>query len=434
MVATDPLLGGDVVAVGRRRPPKLAAPDHERVIEHVAVFEIGEERVQRLVAFGGQFTVPLVVQVVRVPAAVPDLHEPHAVLDQPAGQQQLTALPLFPVAFADVLGLAGEVEGVLGFDLHAKRGLERLDAAVEDRLLGMLRRIPLVHLPQQVELPPLLAERRRAAADIFDHLRHRHVPDRNARAAAPGRQKCVAPRPVAAPDTAVRRQGDQGGEVLVFRAQTVDRPGSQARPHAGEVAGVHQHLGDLMHRTLRLHRADHAELVGVRGQLREQLADLHPALTVLLELEGRLLELPGEPVAADEFTGGLEGVLAVVLHHVVHLSTVVLRERGFWVEGVDLRGAALAEDLDHPLRPGGEVRLAGRQRRPGRPVARQPQVMQERRQTQPADAEARSAEQFASAYQRTGARTEMADHDGLHGGCGESHYRPKLACAETIRR
>ena len=363
MVAADPLLAGDVVAVGRRRPPELAAPDDERVLEHVAVFEVGEQRMQRLVAFGCQFAMPLVVHVVRVPAVVPDLHEPHATLDQAAGQQQLAALPLLAVEVADVLGLAGEIEGIAGLDLHAKRRLEGLDAAVEDRLLGMLRGILLVHLAEQVELPPLLTERRRAAADVLDHLLQRHVRRGDAGAAAPWRQKRVAPRPVAASDTALRGKCDQGGEVLVFSAQAVDRPGAQAWPHRCEVAGVHQHLGDLVYRALRNHRADHAEFVGMGGELREQFADLHAALAVLLELEWRLLQLPGEAVAADEFAGGLERVLPIVLHHVVDLLAVILRERRLGVEGVDLRGAALAEDLDHPLRPGGEVRLPGGQRR-----------------------------------------------------------------------
>ena len=227
----------------------------------------------------------------------------------------------------------------------------------------MLRGILLVHLAEQIELPPLLTERRRAAADVLDHLRQRHVRRRNTGATAPWRQKRVAPRPVAASDTALRGEGDQGGTVLVFRAEAIDRPGTEAWPHRGEVAGVHQHLGDLVHRALGNHRADHAELVGMGSELGEQFADFHAALAVLLELERRLLQLPGEAVAADEFAGGLQRVLPVVLHHVVDLLAVILRERRLGVEGVDLRGAALAEDLDHPLRPGGEVRLPGGQRR-----------------------------------------------------------------------
>jgi hypothetical protein len=41
---------------------------------------------------------------------VPDLHEAHAALDQPPGDQDLPGLHAFAVAFQDVLRLAADVE------------------------------------------------------------------------------------------------------------------------------------------------------------------------------------------------------------------------------------------------------------------------------------------------------------------------------------
>ena len=120
---------------------------------------------------------------------------------------------------------------------------------------------------------------------------------------------------------------------------------------------------------------------------------------MLCEGEGRLLQLSGEAIAAHEFAGGLQGRLAVVLHDIVDLLAVILRKRGLGIERVDLRGAAFAENLDHPLRPRREVRLSGRQRRVGQRVACQANFVQERRQPQAAQPQAGAGEQITAGDQ-----------------------------------
>ena len=80
---------------GRRRAAELAAPEHQRVVEQAARFQIGQQAGDRLVDLGGVLRVPLLQVAVLVPldlaVAVRDLHEPHAALDEPPGQQALPA-------------------------------------------------------------------------------------------------------------------------------------------------------------------------------------------------------------------------------------------------------------------------------------------------------------------------------------------------------
>ena len=67
--------------------------------------------------------------------AVPHLHEAHAALEQPAGDHHLPRLHAFAVHLLNVLGLLGEVEGIVGLHLHAVRQFEGLDARLEQRIV-----------------------------------------------------------------------------------------------------------------------------------------------------------------------------------------------------------------------------------------------------------------------------------------------------------
>ena len=73
----------------------------ERLVEQAAPLEIGDQRADGLVALAGEVAVvdfDVVVVVPGLPLAVPDLHEPHAALDQPAGDENLPGLRAFAVA------------------------------------------------------------------------------------------------------------------------------------------------------------------------------------------------------------------------------------------------------------------------------------------------------------------------------------------------
>ena len=100
-------------------------------------------------------------------------------------------------------------------------------------------------------------------------------------------------------------------------------------------------IGDLAD-----HRADHAELVGVLGNIRIELADLHATLAVAGELEGR-----GEDVADPIALGFLQ----LLLHGVGYGLAVQFREVVLGIEGVDLGGATVHEQVDDALGFAGEL-------------------------------------------------------------------------------
>jgi hypothetical protein len=83
----------------------------------------------------------------------------------------------------------------------------------------------------------------------------------------------------------------------------------------------------------------------VGSQLGEELADLHAALPVFLERKGGSLKLAAQSVAAVEATGKFDGLLRVVLDHLIDQLAVVFGQQGFGIEGVHLRGTARAENL-----------------------------------------------------------------------------------------
>ena len=70
------------------RAAELAAPDHERAVEQAALLQIGQKRAGRLIGVLA-LRADVVGQVAMlVPAAVQDLHDAHAALDQPPRQQR----------------------------------------------------------------------------------------------------------------------------------------------------------------------------------------------------------------------------------------------------------------------------------------------------------------------------------------------------------
>ena len=82
---------GIVVAAGAGidlgRAAELAHPHDQRVVEHAALLQVGEQVGQRLIDLAGQFLDAREVVDVRVPAVEHDFDERDAGFDQPPGQQ-----------------------------------------------------------------------------------------------------------------------------------------------------------------------------------------------------------------------------------------------------------------------------------------------------------------------------------------------------------
>jgi hypothetical protein len=98
----------------------------------------------------------------------------------------------------------------------------------------------------------------------------------------------------------------------------------------------------LVIRIGREHRADHAELVGDRREIRQQLAHLDAAPAVLRERESRRQQAGGRPLGA-EIGGG-------------RTLTGIFDQRRLRIPQIDLRGAAGHEQEDDALGSWREVR------------------------------------------------------------------------------
>ena len=128
----------------------------------------------------------------------------------------------------------------------------------------------------------------------------------------------------------------------------------------------------------RVAGADDRDVVGDRGEVRQQLRQLGAGLAVLAERERRAEQTrrpfdEREPLPfRDEFRGDL--------------LAVVLLQRRLAVEQVELRRRARHEEIDDVLRLRREVRRARRQRVVA--FLREELLVQQRRQREAADAEA----------------------------------------------
>src|SRR2546423_1272501 len=80
------------IAVADWFTPELAAPNHQRTIEQVSLFQIGNECSEGPVDFFRALRQAVLDILVVIPASGPNLDEAHASFEQPSRNQQLVAL------------------------------------------------------------------------------------------------------------------------------------------------------------------------------------------------------------------------------------------------------------------------------------------------------------------------------------------------------
>ena len=127
----------------------------------------------------------------------------------------------------------------------------------------------------------------------------------------------------------VGAKNDESGKILVFGAQPVSEPRAHRRTAGLVRARVHHQTRRLMIRNFGVDRADPAHIVGDLAKVRPQLADIHSALAVLLELERRLHQLAGPALGLDPAAG--------------NRLPIVLLKRGFGIERIDGGAASVHE-------------------------------------------------------------------------------------------
>ena len=138
-----------------------------------------------------------------------------------------------------------------------------------------------------------------------------------------------------------------------------------------------------------MHGVDDAEVVDALGHVGKEFADPAAGLAMALKLEGRLHQALGLAQGLD-------------VHRRRPLAVVFLQQR-LVVEGVHVGDAAVHQQMNHPLGPGGEVGRLGNQGVAGarlggmQPAGPQPPgLVHHGRQSQGTDSRADPAQQFPS--------------------------------------
>ncbi len=258
--------------------------------------------------------------------------------------------------FADAIELArgfrflGDVDGIGRLRLHAVGEFIGGDAGVESRVLFPLGEVALVHAGDEIERFAL-----RFAADALGgvQVQHRTLAAAEDGALINGGQIAGAVGPGAGLHGAIAHD-DEGGEVLIVAAESVDGPGAERWP-AGELRAAGAQVdGRRVVEGVAVAGTDDGDVIGVVGQVREERGDFEAGLAAAVELPRRAAHerLAEIDAAGDEpLAEGARQRLAVVLAEV-----------RFWVEGIDMADAAMHEEEDDVLGAGGKV---GRARRGG---------------------------------------------------------------------
>ena len=155
----------------------------------------------------------------------------------------------------------------------------------------------LIELAQQIELLRAApACDTNVVLDVLDQLLDFLVLRVDVGALINARQKGALPVLRFLNRIAARTHRDETRQVLIHRAQAVRDPRAHARPRQPRLAAIHQQQRRLVIRHIRVHRANHRDVVDVLRRLRKQFAHFDAALAVFLELEWRLKRRPGLPL------------------------------------------------------------------------------------------------------------------------------------------
>ena len=137
---------------------------------------------------------------------------------------------------------------------------------------------------------------------------------------------------------------DKPGEIVGVAAEAVPQPAPRRRPPRHHGAGVHEGVGGIVVDRLGVEALHNRDPVGdPRGDLREDLADLLPALSHLVEGMLGSEALQRLPLELGDLLP-----LGEALRHRLAIHGGELR---LVVEGVEVGHASGHVEPDHPLRP-----------------------------------------------------------------------------------
>ena len=137
---------------------KFTAPDDEGILEHAAVFEVGDEAMDRLVGvFALERHAAAAIAMV-VPVVVVDLHEAHTAFDQSTGEQggvgeAAGIFRFFAVEGVGAIRLGADLREFGHAALHAEGHFELLDAGMSFGIAHQL----VIHFIERLQAIELTA-------------------------------------------------------------------------------------------------------------------------------------------------------------------------------------------------------------------------------------------------------------------------------------
>ncbi len=339
-------------ALGHGHAAELAAPDDEGAVEQAAAFQVGEQGGDGLVGLGAHGGVVGFDVVVRVPAgevAGVELNEADPALDEAAGEEASGAEVggdgvVEAVEAAGGGGLAGEVDGLGGGGLHPVGEFVRLDAGGEVGVVGAGFEVAGVEGADEVEHPALFGASQGALGG--PEVEQGIIAGSDDGPLVARREEAVAVGG-GAPFEAAGGVGhdDEGGEIAILGSQSVADPRAEAGPTHEDRAGVHLVDGLGVVDAVGPAGADDGEVVDASGRVGQEVGDGNAAVAV--RAEGAFRAEQG--VLADLAAGG-DGAEALG-----EGITVQALEVGLGVEGFEVAGPAVHEEVDDRVGLRGEV-------------------------------------------------------------------------------
>ena len=269
---------GAFVALRHRRAAKLAGPHDERVIEHPALLEIGNERGAGLVDLLGAERQLLLQQTVVIPIAVVELDKTYAALRETAREQAVrgkrTVARRAAVECQGARVLAAQIRQLGHARLHLERHLILRDAG---RDLGVVHEGVVLAVQRRDRLHVGTLLRTRNAAGIGEVV-HGVAATVQLHTLKTARQEPAAPLPRRDRlRRATRARGhhhDKSRQIFRLTAEPVVHPCPHARTPRDLRAGVHEHVSRIVVDRVRRHRTNDTNLVHDGADVRKEGTDL----------------------------------------------------------------------------------------------------------------------------------------------------------------
>ena len=260
--------------------PKFSGPDHEGVLQQSTCLEILQERRNRLVHVLRQLDMVHHVAVgIPVPArpGIDQLHEPYPALDEAPRCETLPgepfrASPLQSIEVVSRIALSREVKGFRRSHLHAKGGLETLDAGLREGVTAAAGKMLPVQATQCGKLQ-FLARHSNPRLYVGNGLRPRHHQRALVCTGKEVTRVNLRPR-IGLPG----RDGNEGRQVLIKRPQPIADPRPDTGPCESKGTGMHAQGGVVVVRMIGMHRPDQGDIVDAGAHLGKERAHFRSTL------------------------------------------------------------------------------------------------------------------------------------------------------------